>query len=459
MLATEIRIIGLHMRSAVVRVLYHALAVLAGIVARSPVLAREGLRTPALVYFHVPETGGETVNAFVKTLGDSFSTRAQHVRVMSRNDWQGALVQLKALREGTSTRPLYVELHGDSPTFQELRSELATLRSSHEGALQVAVTVREPFAWAVGAYNFFCGPSPFLAFDRGCIPYTASVDQLLQMGPNPQCHYLTKGWNAHTHFTHATTTDRVTAEECEELAQAVQHEVDFVGTPEELPTFLERVRESLGFDATGPIDVNTVHVNKGKGGLMSPQMLLEHRVQVHRLTQLDVQFVGNVTNWRQREACFNTGEYQARAGTKPPYTPFDNHQKCNFKKRRQYTWHDWQWVPTPVTVPQSSGSSHAERNTLCSPNIGRLTREELCLSLGTANVLIVGDSLSFQTYVSLVLRAGDGDIKKYAVANHTGGATPLVSLCNHRASLQFIPVYLIRKRKQAKADALALKKA
>jgi hypothetical protein len=358
--------------------------------------------------------------------------------------WDTALAHLQAHSDAQT--PIYVEVHaGTAPTFQALRSQLAALRAT--GNVRVAVTFRQPFAWAVSAYNYVCGQQKS---EAACRPFAKSTNQLFQMGQNPQCSYLLRGWTGFSNKTRPGGYKPVTAEECEQLVHAVQDEVDFVGTTEELDIFLRQVRETLGIPARNHsthIKKSGSRTNEANGqGLSSRDLTLGDRVQLHTLSLLDTMLVARATKWDQREACFTVGVYQEHSGTQPPYEPVDEWQQCKGRS----TWHDWRWMPAtlPTSNAGSGGSVIMKDNGWCATAgtaaLGVLSRAELCSSLQDANVLIVGDSLSFQTFASLVLRTGDENTAQFSTETNQHAsfdqniAGPVVSLCNHHASVQFI---------------------
>lgn len=361
---------------------------------------------------------------------------------------------------------------GTAPAFLELWSELAPLR--WHGVVQVAVTLREPFSWALSAYNDVCGQQ----HERKCQPFAKSVEQLLGMRPNPQCSYLLRGWHG---FTNSDDEPAVTPAECKRLQQLLQGETDFVKTTHQLSSFWDYVAQTLGVLSLvdGQANDSRLHTNHGHprhGGLSLARMTLSHRVQVHRRTQLDVELVAMATNSLRRAACFVEGKYVSGNNTRePPYIPLDKWQLCASRS----TWHDWQWVPetnasvsthrrtsstSQTSLPEAVGAPAFAAGTagdgigckeavvsevkddVCKAamELGMLHRTRLCAALGHDDVLIVGDSLSFQTFASLVLRVGDPGTAQLSLESVQRDSykrirpAPTVPLCNNNATVQYI---------------------
>ncbi|KAJ1459380.1 hypothetical protein M885DRAFT_613544 [Pelagophyceae sp. CCMP2097] len=240
----------------------------------------------AVIFFHVPKTGGESVNLFAVGLGMTY------IRCTTRNEYDNALRKLRDAKTWDSPdRGVLVEVHGISdgplsaspPAFVDAARGLADLRSAVPVRLVVLTVLRQsPTNLLASAFEYFC-------VKRNCGAKDHSVSSLLNVSrPDPQCAYLSDGWGGFNRWK-PNAPPRPSANDCTLVAEALLREADHVGETEHLGATLAllaalRVSSSTGSAATTPEAFRLAR----ESGAASPALQPTREVHVNHNTRATV---------------------------------------------------------------------------------------------------------------------------------------------------------------------------
>jgi hypothetical protein len=125
--------------------------------------------------------------------------------------------------------------------------------------------------------------------------------------------------------------------------------------------------------------------------------------------------------------CLQFGGYVSNTKRGKPYTPDDSWQGiCDETNRENRPWSAWDWQPT---------------TTQCRKTADDIRAADVCDAFSNASVLIVGDSLSFLMYSSLVMRAGcshAASIEHWHHKSMRDGKPVVAFLCGGSTTLRFV---------------------
>jgi len=199
----------------------------------SPISAHDG--SAVFIHFHIPKTGGESINSFMNSAGfhriraDSSETFTYAIRLFHRIALERQMASISSSSDGALSEfhptKLFLEVHaGNAPSWFEARKVLMHAKWKLEEASIKTVlltVVREPKLWAVSAFNYHCGGGQY----EYCGKHTATVLQTT-MRENPQCNYLIYGWIGWRNSRGKTLPTEV---QCQAVGTSLRHSMHWIG--------------------------------------------------------------------------------------------------------------------------------------------------------------------------------------------------------------------------------------
>ena len=240
-----------------------------------------------VVNYHVPKTGGESINWYIQQQQDTDITKSTF-RGHNRDEFIPYIQNLcssnskphqfnidNSINDNTlktTTSKNFVEIHIAGPNWLDSIDDLVRIRNEEcpNSSLYIMTTVREPISWYISSFNFHCGGVQ----NEDCGPQNSTGLQLSSK-PNPQCKYFISGWEGYTYPTTSATSyltnsnrnidnnnnnDRtVTDDKCHTVVmEKMMYTMDYIGITANLDqTF--RWLQSVGM---GKVQEQS-HINKG----------------------------------------------------------------------------------------------------------------------------------------------------------------------------------------------------
>lgn len=224
-------------------------------------------RMQVFVQFHIPKTGGESVNSWFRLHAPS----NRYLRVQSEKDFNAALgtvQQALANSNSTNSTRIYIEVHaGTAPSWQSLQGpsgRLHALRRQPGLELTTFTVLREPISWVISAYNYVCGG---VQHEKACSAGRHDVASMSRtLRSNPQCAYLLYGWSGWTLSPGPSPSEEL----CSTVLSSLRHNMDFVGHSDCLDAIFSWLSSRMQLGAVLHPNSSDLHTNEGPGHYRTP---------------------------------------------------------------------------------------------------------------------------------------------------------------------------------------------
>mmetsp|Transcript_26067 Transcript_26067/g.43479 ORF Transcript_26067/g.43479 Transcript_26067/m.43479 type:complete len:340 (-) Transcript_26067:266-1285(-) len=262
------------------------------VTATAPLFQRGGI----IIFFHVPKSGGTSVQENLRKLpGINYNL------ITGYRKWNRIQPQMEklcsSLPKDTTTR--VVEIHaGTAPTFLSLQKSLASWRktAADNHVPYFAFTIlREPVAWAISVYNHCHAPGHAGHAGKGYVARPLTDEAFTERAMhNPQCNFLTRGFE----YGKANRT-QPTIEECTGVQEGLLKNLDWVGITERFNETSVLLLDLLGqTNYTFTKSENNAH---RANGTLTRKMLKEETIDYHvQISTMDYALYEVAKNWSLR---------------------------------------------------------------------------------------------------------------------------------------------------------------